>query len=453
MISFKPLRILSIDSLPKQLSWLLLATLMNLVWLAPTVSGQQRDAPKAYQLSLVEFMGLRRLTQEQALALSGLQSGDPFSEALIDNAAKKLMDSGMFSRLGYAVKSTGNQVHVTFQVEEAARSLPAVFDNFVWFTDEELFTAIRRDVEFFNGTVPESGAVADAVATALQRWLDEKKIPGRIEHLPEEDLSRRMSYLFSVRGVPLPVCTLHFPGSSGISEEELRKAAKQLTERDYSKTSTATFASITLFPLYRHVGRLRAKFNEPIAVLETAGPPACKGGVALTIPVEEGAVYSWDKAEWTGNQAVSTAELDSALGMKAGEVADGLKIDKGLKAVAKALGHKGYIAARIGSAPAFDDKNQRVVFKLDITEGPQYHMGELVLKGFSEGDAKTLRERWSLKAGDVFDATYFEEFLNTGGRDVVQRIFEERRAPPRINSNSKTNRQALTVDVTLELAK
>src|SRR6185503_11448215 len=284
---------------------------------------------------------------------------DPFSEALIDTAARKLMDSGMFARLGYAVKSTGNQVHVTFQVEEAARSLPAVFDNFVWFTDAELFTAIRRDVDFFNGTVPEAGAVADAVAASLQRLLDEKKIPGRIEPLPEEALSRRMSYLFSVRGVPLPVCTLNFPGSSAIPEDELRKAAKQLTERDYSKTSTATFATITLFPLYRHIGRLRAKFNEPAAVLETAGSTACKGGVALTIPVEEGLVYSWDKAEWNGNQALSNAQLDEALGMKAGEVADGLKIDKGLKAVAKALGRKGYIAARIGSAPTFDDKNQR----------------------------------------------------------------------------------------------
>jgi outer membrane protein assembly factor BamA len=139
--------------------------------------------------------------------------------------------------------------------------------------------------------------------------------------------------------------------------------------------------------------------------------------------------------------------------MKAGEVADGLKIDKGVKAVAKALGRKGYIAARIGSAPAFDDKNQRVAFKLDITEGPQYKMGELVLTGFSEGDAKTLRERWSLKAGDVFDATYAEEFLKTDGREVVQRIFEERRSPPRIRSDIKANRQALTVDVSLELAK
>ena len=102
-----------------------------------------------------------------------------------------------------------------------------------------------------------------------------------------------------------------------------------------------------------------------------------------------------------------------------------MKFDKGVKAVTKALGHKGYITARIKSTPAFDDKNQRVSFTMDVTEGPQYHMGEFIIKGFSEDDTKTLREGWALKTGDVFDSTYEDDFLKTGGRDVVQRIFLE----------------------------
>jgi outer membrane protein insertion porin family len=456
MISLKPLRILSIDSLPKQLPLLLLALLVQLASLAPCVSGQQAAPAKSLVLGQVEFMGLRRLTQEQALAISGLQPGDPFSEALIDEGARKLMDSGLFARLGYRVKSTGNQVHVTIQVEEADRALPIVFDNFVWFSDEELFTAIRRDVQFFNGTVPQAGSAAETIANALQKLLDEKKIPGRIEHMPEEDLSHRMSYLFSVKGVEMPACTLHFPGSSGITEDELRKASKQLTERDYSKTSTAVFASITLVPMYRHVGRLRAKFNEPLAVLETAGSPACKGGVSVTIPVEEGEVYSWEKAEWSGNQSVPSNELDEALGMKAGEVADGLKIDKGLREVAKALGHKGYIASRIKQATAFDETNRRVTFKMDITEGPQYHMGTLRIAGLSVSDAERVKEKWKLASGAVYDAAYLEEFLKKDIMEALRPIFATRpaggsRPPTKIDSEVKADRQQLTVDVNITI--
>src|SRR5687767_10176052 len=111
-------RIVTTDSLMKQLLFLLFAFFIQLTLLAPGAAAQKPEPAKPLQVGRVEFIGLRRLTQEQALAISGLQSGDPFSEPLIDDGAKKLVDSGLFARLGYRVRSTGNQVNVTFQVEE-----------------------------------------------------------------------------------------------------------------------------------------------------------------------------------------------------------------------------------------------------------------------------------------------------------------------------------------------
>lgn len=444
-------RIVTTDSIMKQLLFLLLASFLPLTLLTSDGLAQKPEPAKPMQVGRVEFIGLRRLTQEQALAISGLQPGGPFSEPLIDDGAKKLVDSGLFARLGYRVRSTGNQVNVTFQVEEADRPAQVVFDNFVWFTDIELVAAIRRDVPFFTGTAPESGSTVDEIAKALQRLLDEKKIPGRVEYL-SADLGQRPSYLFSVKGVPLHVCSLNFPGAAGISEDDLRKTAKQLTENDYSKTSTASFATATLFPLYRQRGRLQAKFAESSAVLDTAETSACKGGLAVTIPVEEGAVYSWEKADWTGNASVSGAELDAALGMKSGEVADGVKIDKGLQSVRKAFGHKGYIAVRIKPAAEFDDEKQRVTFKMEVTEGPQYHMGNLRIVGLGENDAQLLKEDWRLPPGTVYDTAYVEEFMRKDIIDVLRPAFAARGGagwPPKIGIEEKADRQKLTVDVTI----
>lgn len=444
------MRILNTDSLLRQLLFLLVASFIQITLLSPCASAQKIEPAKPLQVGRVEFIGLRRLTQEQALAISGLQSGDLFSEPLIDDGAKKLVDSGLFARLGYRVRSTGNQVNVTFQVEEADRAAQIVFDNFVWFTDGELFAAIRRDVPFFTGTAPESGSTVDEIAKALQRLLDEKKIPGRVEYL-SADLSQRLSYLFSVKGVDLPVCSLRFPGAAGITEDELRKASKQLTENDYSKTSTAAFASVTLFPLYSHLGRLRAKFGESSAVLENADSPACKGGLSVTIPVEEGAVYSWEKAAWTGNASVPAGELEAALGMKSGEVADGLKIDKGIQSVRKAFGHKGYLSVRIKPATEFDDENHRVTFKMDVTEGPQYHMGNLKIVGLGEKDAELVKEDWRLPPGTVYDATYVEDFMRKDLIDVLRPVFAARGGvgwpPAKIGIEEKLDRQKFTVDV------
>ena len=77
----------------------------------------------------------------------------------------------------------------------------------------------------------------------------------------------------------------------------------------------------------------RASFGAPVA--KPASNAGCEG-VDLTIPVTEGPLYLWAKAEWSANQVLSPKELDDALGMKPGEAANGKKFDKGLMEVQKA---------------------------------------------------------------------------------------------------------------------
>jgi len=126
-------------------------------------------------------------------------------------------------------------------------------------------------------------------------------------------------------------------------------SSAQLTEADYSQKTAVAFATYVLFPIYRQVGQLRAKFGQPMTKLESS--TKCKG-VELSIPVEEGPIYLWDRAEWTGNDTLSANDLDSALGMKNGEVANGAKIDKGLSAAARRYGHNGHLEARVNGAPS-----------------------------------------------------------------------------------------------------
>jgi len=110
--------------------------------------------------------------------------------------------------------------------------------------------------------------------------------------------------------------------------------------------------------------------------------------------LEEGAIYIWEKSAWSGNQVLTTPELDSALGMKSGEVANGIKFDKGIAAVSKAYARKGYLEAFVHPQPDFDDAARKVSYRLDIKEGPQYHMGNLIIAGFSENLGNYLRGKW-----------------------------------------------------------
>ena len=404
-------------------------------------------AQQSVTLRKIEFIGLKKLTGQQVIDASGLKVGDTINPNIIDAAAEKLMQSGLFKKLGYKVRTADNEATVIFEVEEASRNLPVVFENFVWFSEDEIARAIRQDVPFFDGTAPEAGTTTDKIAAALQRLLSQKKIPGQVEHMPYADLAKgRQEILFTVEGVKIPVCSLHFPGAEAISEAALIKASQALLKADYSRKDAGGFAHYTLFPLYRHIGHLRAQFKEPTAALEES-PAGCAGGVALTIPVEEGVVYSWETADWTGNQALTKEDLTEALGMKTGELADGVKIDKGLKDVRKAYGRRGYIAVAFKDSTEFDDATRRVSYRFNVIEGARYFMGNLIVNGLPTEEVERLKEKWTLGANAVFDESYLESFGQTGLREFMTGLTQRTGSRAKIEVETKPNAQNHTVNV------
>ena len=405
-------------------------------------------AQTAQKIAKIETEGLQTLTTEKVIATSGLKIGDPFSEQATDSAAERLVNSGLFKKVGYRTRYAGADVTITFQLEELkGGSSPVVFDNFIWFTDEELTAAITREVPTFNGSAPDAGDTNEAIKKALQNLLAERKLPGQVEYNLTEN-----EHLFRVEGVAMKICTLHFPGAQNVPEQKLIQETRSSMDQEYSRQSAKTFPKYGLYPIYRELGHLRASFGGPVVKPEKKA--GCEG-VDLTIPVIEGPRYSWAKAEWSGNQVLSAQELDAALGMKPGEAANGKKFDKGLNEVKKAYGKYGHIQVRMDPAPEFDDGGPKVTFKIAVNEGPQYRMGTVEFKGFSSGDAATLGKRWGLKSGEVYDQTYVGRFFRDEAREITTQIANDRRAQgkplPNIDTAERPNRQSLIVNLVIEL--
>ena len=423
-------------------------TLRAIALLVTVFASASMASAQAGQLTKIEVVGLKRIPPAQVIAASELKIGQAVDPGVLDAAATKLMQSGLFKKLTYRVRGRAGQVTVTFEVEEANRSLPVVFENFVWFTDEELATAIRNDIPFFNGTAPEAGDATEKIVQALQRLLNEKKIPGHVEVMPYTDLAKgTQEFLFTVRGVKIPVCSLSFPGAEAVSEAELIKASQPLINSDFSRKDISGFATYTLFPLYRRLGRLRAQFKEP-SPARAENLPNCVDGVTVTVPVDEGIVYSWAKSEWNGNQSLSATELSAALGMKSGEVADGSKIDAGLKEVRKAYGRKGYLVVRIKDSSQFDDSAHWVSYQFVVSEGPQYHMGALIINGLAPDLTQNLKESWTLQSGAVFDESYVDDFrLNALPKFIGTQMQRSLAFRSTAQTVTRPDAQKLTVDV------
>ena len=417
----------------------------------------QIGAQQNFTIEKIEFEGLKRHAAAEMISNTGLKIGEPFAIASLDAAAQRLMDSGLFKNIGYKTRANKNLITITFQVEEVAAvtTSPVIFDNFIWFTDTELIAAVQRELPSFTGTAPDNGDTVQRIVKALQRFLHEQKIEATVTHMASQDDpgSSKQEHVFSVNGVPLPICSIHFPGAKNVSEEKLIESAKALRGTDYSRTFVQLFAKNNLIPIYRELGQLKAAFAPPLAKPEATA--TCKNGVDLTIPVDEGYIYKWSGMQWTGNKALTTQELDAVLAMPAGEPANGVKLDKSGRDIQKAYGRKGFLLAKLKSVPEFNDQEQSVVFRTDVVEGPQFRMGNLITRGFSESETKQLMTRWEMKASDVFDEGYENEFTRKHLGEILRNTLmmrsQQGKPAPTVKSGNKLNREALTVDVTLEL--
>ena len=402
-------------------------------------------AQQQLRLSKIEFVGLKHLTNNQVISTSGLEIGQLVDPAALDVAAQKLVNSGLFKKVGYHLRAVKDQAIVTFQVEESIRRMPVSFDNFVWMNESELYSAIRDDIPFFDGTLPEGGDGGEKIAASLRRLLKEKEVSGQVEFVPYADVSGKQELLFTVKGPKLSICEVSFPGAAVISEEELLKTARPLLQMEYSRKDLGLFASHTLLPLYNHIGYLRAQFAAPVGAIQST--EQCKEGVVVTMSVDEGLQYSWDHAEWTGNKVLTGEQLSATLGVKPGDVADDRVIEKGQHAVSAEYGKKGYMAARWIESTTFDDAKKRVTYHYTVSEGPQFHMGQLTVAGLSDDDSNKVKALWQLAPGSIFDESYVGDFVTRSAHDFLSRHPVFSGVPLKISSETKLNSSNQTVDV------
>src|SRR5271169_2370600 len=148
----------------RQRSWLFSLLLLGFLAFAPNSHSQTAT------LKAIHAEGVKTFSEDQIATLSGLQLGSQVGRQDLQDAANLLLRSGLFAKASYKFDTHNNDVTLTFQVEENPR-LPVAYDNFPWFDDSELTEAIRKNLPFYDGTLPEAGTVVELAGNALASFL------------------------------------------------------------------------------------------------------------------------------------------------------------------------------------------------------------------------------------------------------------------------------------------
>jgi|HubBroStandDraft_1064217.scaffolds.fasta_scaffold01242_7 outer membrane protein assembly factor BamA len=398
-------------------------------------SSSKSASAEPAKLIALKVTGTTRYTDKEILAASGLEIGQPAADGDFKEATQRLGDSGMFGEVAYSYSSSysskgGAGVKLDLRLADTDKSklVPAHFENFVWFTDDELLAALQRRVPLFKQLLPLTGNLPDRVSEALQAILTEKHFPGRIDFLREGDPSGGALHgiNYHVEEVTIRIRGVEFPGASPEQTALLTTAAHRIIGEQYGRSSLAAAAKFDLLPVYLQRGYLKAEFGSSDARVvpqEVSQPAPAADAQASTevqvdaiVPVTPGKVYTTSSVDWKGKSALTAAEVAPLIHLPPGQPVDAVRLLRDIENVGKLYRSRGYMMAQIKLDAQFDDEKSTVHYDLKIVEGDLYKMGELEILGLDTQAKARMLAAWTLREGQPYSADYLKKFLADTGQ-------------------------------------
>jgi len=430
---------------------LLLVSALSAVGLGQASSPQKPIAQmpaSARQLIAIKVTGSKRFAEDAIAATTGLQLNTAVGEDDFKKAARRLGDTGAFSDIAYSYTYTVAGTKLELHVTDADKFVPALFEDFVWFSDAQILSRLKQHVPLFAGELPLSGRMADEVSDVLQAMLVENAIPGHVNYVrngkPDGPVE---SIQYAVSDVLIRVRNLEFTGVAEANLPALQADAQAFTGREYSRTHLDTFVQKQLLPVYYARGHLKASCGEPQPkVIKQPGAENDEGPrnqtvVDVTFAVTPGEQYKLQSLDWSGNHEFPADTLQKMVRADLGKPANTVRLAENLREVKILYGSRGFITASIGVHAEFDDVAATVAIRLEVMEGPVYHMGELQFRGLDNSLTAKLRDAWKIRQGDVYDSTYLDAYLTESHKLLPTRLDWE------VSPHATANVRDKTVDV------
>jgi outer membrane protein assembly factor BamA len=398
--------------------------------------------PKRFTLAAVKVTGSQLYSEGEVVAASGLKLNSQVTQEDLQSASNLLGTSGAFSNVTYRyTPDTANQVTAEFHVVDASNWLPVIFDNLVWFSREQLLTQLHSRLPLFKENLPQAGDLSEQARAVLEEMLVARGVQAKVATELRSDMGRPVdAVVFRAEGTKITIAGVAWKNVQKLDVSVLDPVVKPLIGNNYRQEYVRRYLSENVRPQYLVRGFLKARVADPQLEVASFGPAETR--VVVNIPIEEGPSYKFKAVNWSGNKLLSAVELNKLVQLKPGDVANSVLLQQQVAQARKVYGKHGYLAARQRlQARLYEDETAE--FEVEITEGDQYKMGNLEIRGVDPAGLQKLQAIWKLPQGAIYDDTYPDQF----GINAL-RLFPNRGVT--YSKQETINDQTKTVDLTIE---
>jgi len=270
----------------------------------------------------------------------------------------------------------------------------------------------------WDSGVFDTQRVEDATA-ALRSWLvSEKHLAAQIRPQLSTPEPERKHVLFDIQpGPKFEKVEWVFAGANGLGQKELRDVveSQKLATEVYTKPSQVTDL-LTRF--YYEMGYLDATVGAPAYSLVTDTATG-----TVTFPVKEGPHYLVGEAHFSGNTALTAAELAAAAPLPKGEGYRPSLRENSLQRLRTAYWAKGYNDVELDTTIERIPERGVVNLSFHVTQNIQGVVKDIVVEGNRDTSEKMILSQLDLKPGDPVNLTKIgqtrKKLYNTGAYAIV----------------------------------
>lgn len=426
------------------------------------VKAQERvpfDQGKKYILADVNVVGKITFNTQTVVTFTGLEKGAeitiPGEE--ISTAIKKLGKLGLFNEISFYINKIQNDsVYLDLHLEE----LPKL--NKVRFVGikKNKTEALIKD----NG-LTENKVVNENLITTTKNYIENKyKKEGffntkvTINTVVDTTTINQVNMLVNVdKGSKVKIDEIDFIGNTKMADNELRKAMKDTKQKNPIRIFKASKFIKDKYKkdLENVIDAYKEKgFRDARILSDTVVYNKEKNALAVKIKVEEGNKYYFGNIKFLGNTAYPDQYLGRILGLKKGDVYNGVLLEKRIADKSKPDGedidnlykNNGYLFSNV-NAVEVKTANDTIDFEIRVTEGPIAYFNKISVVGNDKTNDHVIYRELRTKPGEKYSK---EELVRTI-REIGQLGFFD---PETIDPKFKNvDSGAGTVDIEYHLAE
>jgi outer membrane protein assembly factor BamA len=396
-----------------------------------------------YSIASVTFKHAGPYTTPELAAASGLEAGQLLNQNSLGNAAQRLLNTGLFSDATIDYTGTGMRRGIVVDLKPIPldKLLPASFENFVWFTPEELAAGIHAHVPLYRGVASDAGTLPDDIQSALQQMLAAKGLTATLSHeiIEPTNIHPQLTVNFKVDSPRIVLANVNITGIPDALKPDTAQALHHLEGARYNEGLTGvTVEDVVLIPAHS-AGYLNAKLHD----IQRSLTPTSNGiAVTYTATLIPGDAYKVSTLTWTPTPTYSAADFARDTKLHPGDPASDSALVQTEAAISRAYLLQGYMDVYVLPHPTLDAATHTVAYTFTAVPGDVYRLHAVNVTGLPSQARAQFDADWQMKSGDPYSDQAVNAFLV---KHAGQPLFREYGAGFKAVGNPQTHQIDLSI--------